>query len=49
MYSFQMSKFTRFNANELDARARYEVLQTRPEEYPRRGRVQTASNINLCF
>ncbi|MFS7974116.1 hypothetical protein Hanom_Chr09g00864781 [Helianthus anomalus] len=33
---FQMSaKFTRFNANELDARARYDILQTRPEEYPR--------------
>ncbi|KAJ0880663.1 hypothetical protein HanRHA438_Chr10g0465771 [Helianthus annuus] len=28
-------KFTRFNANEQDAKARYDVLLTRPEEYPR--------------
>ncbi|MFS8034560.1 hypothetical protein Hanom_Chr17g01582601 [Helianthus anomalus] len=28
-------KFTRFNANEWAAQARFEVLKTRPEENPR--------------
>ena len=43
---FQMSKFTRFGANELDARARYEVLQTRPEEYPRRACTDLLTMVN---
>ncbi|KAJ0509853.1 hypothetical protein HanIR_Chr11g0533851 [Helianthus annuus] len=43
---FQMSKFTRFNASELDARARYEILQTRPEEYPRRACTDLLTMVN---
>ncbi|KAJ0897938.1 hypothetical protein HanRHA438_Chr08g0351231 [Helianthus annuus] len=41
-----MSKFTRFNASELDARARYETLQTRPEEYPRRACTDLLTMVN---
>ncbi|KAJ0540274.1 hypothetical protein HanHA300_Chr08g0296381 [Helianthus annuus] len=41
-----MSKFTRFNANELDARARYELLQTRPEEYPRQACTDLLTLVN---
>ncbi|KAJ0856653.1 hypothetical protein HanRHA438_Chr13g0580831 [Helianthus annuus] len=44
---FQMSaKFTRFNANELDARARYDMLQTRPEEYPRQACTDLLTMVN---
>ncbi|KAJ0534021.1 hypothetical protein HanIR_Chr09g0415051 [Helianthus annuus] len=43
---FQMAKFTRFNASELDARARYELLQTRPEEYPRRACTDLLTLVN---
>ena len=44
---FQMSKkFTRFNANELDARARYDTLQTRPEEYPRKACTDLLLMVN---
>ncbi|XP_021975392.1 uncharacterized protein LOC110870522 [Helianthus annuus] len=39
-------KFTRFNANELDARARYDVLQTRPEEYPRQACMDLLALVN---
>ncbi|MFS7903565.1 hypothetical protein Hanom_Chr01g00025561 [Helianthus anomalus] len=44
---FSMAKkFTRFNANELDAKARYGVLRTRPEEYPRQVCMDFLETVN---
>ncbi|KAJ0845210.1 hypothetical protein HanRHA438_Chr15g0711021 [Helianthus annuus] len=39
-------KFTRFNANELDAKARHDVLRTRPEEYPRQVCMDLLGTVN---
>ncbi|KAF5781140.1 hypothetical protein HanXRQr2_Chr11g0480031 [Helianthus annuus] len=39
-------KFTRFNASELAAQARYDVLRTRPEENPRQVCMDTLEAVN---
>ncbi|XP_035837816.1 uncharacterized protein LOC118485613 [Helianthus annuus] len=39
-------KFTRFNANELDAKAHYDVLKTRLEENPRQVCINTLEAVN---
>ncbi|KAF5797150.1 hypothetical protein HanXRQr2_Chr08g0360291 [Helianthus annuus] len=39
-------KFTRLNANELDAKARYDVLRTRPEEFPRQVCMDLLGAVN---
>ncbi|KAM0035960.1 hypothetical protein Hdeb2414_s0015g00452691 [Helianthus debilis subsp. tardiflorus] len=39
-------KFTRFTANDLNARARYDILQTRPEEYPRQVCTDLLAMVN---
>ncbi|KAF5758822.1 hypothetical protein HanXRQr2_Chr16g0733841 [Helianthus annuus] len=39
-------KFSRFNASELAAQARYDVLRTRPEENPRQVCMDTLEAVN---
>ena len=39
-------KFTRFNATGLNERARFDVLQTKPEEYPRQACMELLTMVN---